>query len=187
MGFFKNISLDVHAQALAATFAKIREDQFSCILSNVERVLGISVATEKLVLSGEADLSLKGFQFWILLRFMSAQGYLSSQEADMFNGMVMKHGWNANRDAVRDCCLNLEKYHQDSADQLLHVAMPIADYLLGDHIDPTVWVVMGRTLFVFSTQTQLAIAREFRDKQTIEGLQSLLEGQLCYMSGEAPE
>jgi hypothetical protein len=178
MGFFKNISMDVRAQSLAGKLAKIREEQFSCVLHTVEQVLGERVTSAKRNLAGEADLSLKGFQLWILLNSVRGRGYLSRQHADIFAGMVIKHGWDAERDAVRDYCLGFDEHHADSAAQIVQVAVPIADYLLDDRKDPRVWAVIGQTLAFFALQTDFATASEFGDKQTMAMRQSQVE-ELC--------
>lgn len=178
MGFFRNISMDVHAQSVAANLVKIRDEQFSCILHNVEHVVGEAVIPNRRILGGTADLSLKGFQFWILLRSMAAHGYVPKKDYDTFNGMVMHHSWSQERDAVSDYMLRFDKYNNDSAAQIVQVAIPIADCLFEDRKDPRFWAVIGQTLAVFYLQTEFAIASEFNDKPTMQGLQAQIES-LC--------
>lgn len=175
MGFFRDISLDVHAHALATLFAKLREEQFSCILHNVEHVVGEHVISERRTLKGEADICLKTFQHWILIVFVSQHSYVPKPDFDKFNGMVMKHCWNGGHNVLGALFKEIDQHRDNPAEQIVHVAIPIANYMLEGRNDPRVWAVIGQTLAAFSLQTQIVIADEFGDKHTAQQLQMQLE------------
>jgi len=175
MGFFKDIGLDVHAHALATLFIKLREEQFSCILNNVEQVAGEQVRADRRNLRGEADLSLKAFQYLKLMTFAKQHGYVAPKDFDKFNGMAMKHGWNNEREAVSELMREFATYQDNPVEQVVHVAIPIADYMLDGRKDPRVWTVIGPTLSAFSIQTEIMIANEFGDQQTAHESQIQLE------------
>jgi hypothetical protein len=181
MGFFRDISLDVHVRALATLFAKLREEQFSCILHNVEHVVGEHVISERRTLKGETDICLKAFQYWILIVFVSQHSYVPKPDYDKFNGMVMKHCWNLGHDVLGELFKEIDEHRENPAEQIVRVAIPIADYMLEGRKDPRVWAAIGQTLAAFSLQTEIVIANEFGDKHTSQQLQMQLE-TLCSMS-----
>ena len=175
MGFFRGIKLDVHAKALSTSFAKLREEQFSCILHNVEHALQLRVAADRRVLSGDADSTLKAFQYWTLMIETRLYRYVQEGELDKFSGMAMKHGWTGEREIVSRRIADINSHRDNPAEQIVHVAIPIADYLFMERRDPRVWAIMGQTLVPFHLQTQTVIANEFGDQQRVHELQLQLE------------
>jgi hypothetical protein len=175
LGFFKNFALDVRAQALAATFTELRRDQFSCILTNLERTLHENVTPSMRNLGGEADLALKGFQMRILITFVRTQEYVLAKDLDIFTGLVMGHTCKITEcETVGNYCRMFGK-SREPCSQVVQVSIPIADYLLDNRKDPQAWTVIGITLMVFLLEVQCVIASEFGDKGTTRLLKSQIE------------
>jgi hypothetical protein len=170
MRFFKTAGMLLHAQSIAAKFERIRRDQFSSIVYNLEHALHQTAPPEKHALGGDADLALKGYQIWIALRTLRFRKYLPESDIEAFTGLLISAGWLADREAVDRYCREFHKYASNEAEQAVRVAIPIAGYLTGTP-DPVVWSSVAIFLPVFAIGTELAIASDFDDKKSVKLLQ----------------
>ncbi len=182
MGFFRSANFIVHARSIAEKFKQIREDQFSSAVYNAEHALKKAVPRERRVLGGEADIAMKGYQFWITLGILNANTYVAKQHAKEFIGHLIVAGWRDEHEAVDHFCLELQQHRDNPAEQMVNVAFPIADYICDCH-DPFVATDIARFLPVFAIRTELAVSSEFGDKRAVELLEEQLnEIRKCWKS-----
>lgn len=163
MGFFKNVSLDVHAQALSKNFSLMREEYYSCIVANARNARGLSFPPEKAVLAGNADLCLKGAHWLIAMAFVRQMRYVRSEDdANMLLGCVMHHSWLNERDAVSRYVLHFKDLWNKPPELSAHMAFEIVNYILGEDSNPWEHAILvnltTRTLAPFSSATKYTIA-----------------------------
>lgn len=180
MGFFRNISLDAHAQVLSKNFESMRREYYSCIVTNGRNAKGANFPLEKTALAGEADLCMKGVQCLIAAAFVRQMRYVrNDDDADMLLGRVMHYSWLEERDAVSRYVLQFKDFWHNSPVLVAKMAHEIVHYIVGEDAEPwqsLVWMNMtSRTLAPFPSAARYIIATEFRDMQTARQLQAEVE------------
>lgn len=180
MGFFRNISLDAHAQVLSKNFDSMRKEYYSCIVANGRNAKGANFPSAKTVLAGEADLCMKGVQCLIAMAFVRQMKYVRSDgDADVLLGCVMRYSWLEERDAVSRYVLQFKDDLHNSPVLVANMANEIVRYIVGEDSEPWQSMVLmnmtSRTLAPFPSATRYIIATEFRDTQTARQLQMDVE------------
>jgi len=183
--FFKNMSLDVHANMLSQAFATIRSEYYSCIVENVMSATGAVLPANKMALAGDADLCLKKLQCIIATICIIEKRYVSGErEFEVFLEALVRHCGGKDRDAVYRYLLQHSK-STDIASLVAEASLPIAHYLYdysADDFDAT--FATSRTLTAFPSATKYAIASEFGDKRMMHEMQLEAESfAFCVKNG----
>jgi hypothetical protein len=168
MKFFRSIKMDAHAKMIARSFLQLRKEQFDCSLNNVRQVLGYRIEAKRQTLSGEADLALTGLQLWILSKNMPR--YIPNNELELFLGLVSVAGWGSKVQEVATYTLRFDEEPLNVGHHLAQVTISIGNYLLAGAPDPVAWRVIEFPMPFFYVGSQLALAKEFDDKDEIVNL-----------------
>ena len=178
--FFKKIKLDVHAQALSRAFDSMRSEYYSCIVANAKSAIASRFPTEKANLGGKADICLKGVQCLISMAFVRQMKYVPREDdANMLVGCLMHHSWSDDRDAVSHYVLEFKDIWNQTPELVAKIALEIVNYILGEDSDPWDSALLmsqtSRTLAPFPSAIRFSIAKEFKDRNTVENLQAEVE------------
>ncbi len=176
-GFFRSFTLSARAEMIAASFKQLRNEQFDCNVHNIETLLGCAVPSDRRVLGGEADLALKGYQLWLFSQV--AHRYVPLRELQEFTGLLVLAGWKDDREVVEAYCLEFHEYRNNYPEQIVHVAIPVANYIAPGS-DLVAWTIVARIMPILTIGIQMVLAQEFNDKQELPLLrQQLQEAQLA--------
>lgn len=167
MGFFKSISLRTRAEKIASNFAIFRKEQFDFTVRNIANR---KIPYYQQILGGDADFALKGYQLWVFAIFPRTSDYMPAPNFREFAGYVSLALYGNEQKAVEGYFHQFHEYRKDEADQLIRVAIPIADYIVGES-DPVAWTITARLLPIFTINTQMVIADEFNDRRTLQSLE----------------
>jgi len=185
LGFLTSIRLHAHAKKIAMGFDLVRQRYFNDVLRNIESQAAREDLTGRRTLEGEADLALKGYQMFLLSFFMAGHKYVKDGDFQEFAGHL----------AIALCGMDLTeaqryqvRFHESRNDLtalMYSVAVFLADHIISAE-EPAGRLLTARSVPLFTFATQLEIAKEFADRQTIVVLQRQIEETLESLTRPAP-
>lgn len=185
MGFFKTVTLRRHAERIAAGFSILRTQQFDSVLRGIQKRIEPQAVSGRETLGGDADSAFKAYQLLIFSTFSIEHPYVSAEDFREFAGRLSIAVYGTDQQQVEAYLLKFGEYQRkflrESTDErkitedayaelLTGIAIPIADYIVPES-NAIAWTITAMLMPLFTINTQMVIADEFRDGKTLKTLQ----------------
>jgi len=175
--------LQNHADRIADNFRVLRWQQFVRVLRAIENETGFRPISGRRRLGGSADRALRAYQFVIFTFFWAEHPYFPKEDFREFAGHLINAITGPDERRVQAYFREFVAYQERAtrerteeaqAELFRRLSIPIADYIVPEP-NLITWAIAARLMPVFTTHTQMVIAKEFGDHATLRALQSQME------------
>jgi len=171
MRFVESFRLRYHAHKVAVDLAKVRARQFKCVLRDIDANLDPLIVLGGRVLGGDADIALKGFQWWILAEFLARYPPVHRDaNREVTSWLMAAASGLQDHPQVRKFYKEFCKYRDSAAGQVACVSVPVANYIVPEG-NPDAWSIVTVLMPFFVLNTQMVVVKQFGDWTTFDALQ----------------